>query len=415
MKKTILFFGFAGLFIFSLGYTDDAGIEPPDVMQLMEQNTPLAQEEAILPQQDDLSHNEVVWGFMSQKGKTKAKLAEAPEEVILDKKGKPQAVKNQNDLTQKGGWLVAEFLYWKPYVSGTPIGIKTELGALGDPANQVAVTPKEHHINYSFHPGFRAGLGCRLPYDHWDLAAVWTQLDAHGRKTLTRTGTKFVGTVWSPLTPIGNPVALYAKGDIHLKVADLELGKVFYPSRSFSLRPTIGARGTWIDQGMKLTYMEATGSNNDSTGNDHLHIRNRYQAGGLRGALAALWHIKHGIGFYGKAGFSLLWGKFKATINEHITGRNTSSGTIIDTTMREANNFNALKSVFDLTGGMSWTRVFSPKVRLCLYVDYEFNYWPNMQENKIYANSGAPGATYPIKIMGDIGFQGFNAGVRIDF
>lgn len=413
MKSKFFVSGIAAIFSFlSTGYGDEAVVE--DGSLIIAESAPADMlNDSSTTQDDVIAQSEIAWGFTSKKRASRAELANqsVTSEMNETPKAEQAVPENYNDITSCGAWVTAEFLYWKPSVSGVPIGLKSTTASFALDNNIVNTNGKEHQISYDFHPGFKAGLGYRLPYDQWDIYAQWTQLHAQGRKGLTPSNEKIVETIWTTITPVGNPSRLTAKGNIHLRVADLELGKVFYISRPFSLRSSIGARGAFIDQGMKLNYSNVASSQLSFTGNDHLHLKNKYQAGGLRGALAAYWNFKCGWTLFGKTGLSLLWGRFQSSIHENLTGLNTSPSE----TYKQINKTNLMKSVFDVASGISWTKVFSSKMRLSLYSTYEFNFWPNQVDISQYTKTGQLGALYLLKSKGDLGFQGFNVGGRFDF
>jgi|GEM_PF-5087405 hypothetical protein len=357
--------------------------------------------------------SEVAWGFRS-----KEEAAPPPVAIISTshESEKHPAKKNPgpyNNITGKGGWFFGEYLYWRPSNSELPFGLESTTIASADTDGNLITGNVERHIPYKMRSGFRVGLGCRLSSDQWDLAGQWTQFGAHGHKTIYNAGgPQHVTPIWEPI--IGsNPWKIGAKSDLHLKMVDIEIGKIFCPSQSFSLRPSIGTRWVSVDQRMRLHYEGLSMTIQSSYhifGQDQIHTKNEYQGMGLRGAASANWNFRTGFALYGKAGYSLVYGSFKSSLREQFTGYNTfTSNSPVNVSTKGKNDFHATRNIFDATAGISWTKVFSHTKRLSFNLAYEFTFLPNQGNQSVLFPTGTS------MLKTDLGFQGLTAGGRFDF
>ncbi len=116
-------------------------------------------------------------------------------------------------------------------------------------------------LDYQFGPGFRVGVGAGSACD-WG-----------GKLTYTRFCTETDDTITGYVTPVflGSRMAtsllpephFYNDGRIQAaidyNVLDLDLGKSFCPVEPVRLRPVLGLRGAWINQGFdtEFRYIEA--------------------------------------------------------------------------------------------------------------------------------------------------------------
>ncbi|HKZ00428.1 MAG TPA: Lpg1974 family pore-forming outer membrane protein [Rhabdochlamydiaceae bacterium] len=317
-------------------------------------------------------------------------------------------------------YATGEFLYWRAYEDGMDYAQKTFLANPGG-TGQVVANSQVHNLHFHYGPGVRAGIGYYMPHSDWDLFAQWTYLHPIARKKVTgfsetstypTTGadflfpTRFAGD-------LTNAMLQSAEGHwgVVFHTATLELGRVFSFNRWLSLRPHFGLMSAWINQKIKLNY--------DPVDPDLERLivkqRNNFWGVGFRAGLDTRWPLSQGFSIYGNFAAALLWGHF------HLSDHQSGDPSTVFSSGQELfvssifSSIERLRPNLQATLGLRWDKyIKNNRYHWGVNVGYEFNEWFDQNElYRIARNSSAlQNLTHP---GGDLGFQGWNFGLRFDF
>lgn len=197
-------------------------------------------------------------------------------------------------------YLIGEFLYWSANTDGPDFAYKAE----GTPRELPLADVKIKAFDISWHPGFRVGLGYRLPHDHWEARGYVTQFRTTNYLKQTAKSSAFIEPNFGQLN--GTPISFEKEdGHWHLKYTlfDVELTRIFGGSKAFAMSPFLGTRGAWIHQKQSRKF--------DGTQELHVDTKSHYRAGGLRLGSDCCFFLMDYVWFYGQAAMSILSGRFE--------------------------------------------------------------------------------------------------------
>lgn len=309
-------------------------------------------------------------------------------------------------------------------------------------------------------PGGRVGLGYNFSCDGWDIYVNWTYFK---NKATEKNRENLFTLVPEPgnfgfLNPWVNPAIsntttaiviptfqgpmfykIKAHWEFTLNAIDLELGRKYWLSRCFNLRPYVGLRGAWTNilfKTLSLNFIDfPTGILNFGPVNFHGtfkdHFKDQFWGVGLLGGIEPVWYFSSCFALFGDLDFSLLWGKFKNTNVEKYSGiadiRN--DGIVvpnINTLLYNAhakNDFFSMQSILDLALGLRFERTWCCDLyRTNLDLGWEHHIWFNhTHRSKLVGRS----TTIKLGVMDyfngvceeshDISFGGFVLRARFDF
>lgn len=210
-------------------------------------------------------------------------------------------VKNGMDL-----YISADFIYWTARLD-TLTYAKTGRGSFPN----VLETKKGNvqSVDWSWDPGFKAGLGWNFCHGCWDMNLQYTWL-------YTNVGDKKHSTLLLPsydLLPIEvqlNQITFnraHAHFDLHYQVGDLELGRNYYVSRTLKLRPFIGMKGTWQKQDYKVHYNAIPIAQFNTLFNFRARFDQSLWGLGMRAGINTSWQFSKYIGLYGNIALTGIW------------------------------------------------------------------------------------------------------------
>lgn len=307
----------------------------------------------------------------------------------------PNAMPSSNGI-----WVDAEFLYWHSYVGSMQYGIES------DSIATIHGSVKRPHFEWD--PGFRIGLGTKLPRDKWDIFVNYTYVLAQGHghggggddiifptyaSSYGFTGTTFYAD------------KAKAKWWLHLNMADAELGRNCFASKWLSIRPFIGVRGLVIDQNYTVKYFGGTDAPGDT---DKVGMNSDFWGVGLRAGFNTLWGLGKGFGLYGNGSGSLLSGHFQVHEKEKLIKADLVKFNV-------KNDVNNLVAVADLSLGLQWDYLFSKdRFHIGVKFGWEFNIF--FDQNQLFNFQSTPDTPGTINIANDdLSFQGLTLGLRFDF
>ncbi len=265
---------------------------------------------------------------------------------------------------------------------------------------------------WDWRPGFRAGFGFYTTNDFWNITADWTYLKIKSDSDATNGGTGFLLPLYYPaITDTSDTMALTHassrwSGDFN--TLDIMIGKPYHVSRYFTSNPMFGIRVGFIDQDYLIRYFQDDSSERD------VHLKNDYWGAGLRGFYEGQFLLGSGWYIFGKAAFSLLFGKFDISQqSENPTLAISGSNNLIYEYKTE-DSFYRVQPNAELALGFSWSRFYHKNQYLVsLKVAYEFHHWWDQNQARRFFDAD-PVANDTVS-RGDLSFNGFMFGLHFDF
>ena len=287
------------------------------------------------------------------------------------------------------GWFASvDFLYW--YANETDLAYAAQLTAVDAGTVEVAPGPtapavfsdisKLEYAGGGWDPGVRLGLGLNNLCDGWDLGIFWTWY--HNEDKESRTGS--AGTVTFPQNPgeivytspwqsrKGTRVftTVSGKWEFTLNALSLELGKRYYLSKCFTLRPYTSIRGMWTKTEFTATASRPATTSNPGTGNPSQdsasftdEFTNKFYGGGMGLGLEPTWFITPCFSIFAGAEVALLWGKHK--VKKDATGVQTrvdSAPNVGDQNISYMSSSSSKNSymtpVLDVSLGLRWENYY---------------------------------------------------------
>lgn len=263
-----------------------------------------------------------------------------------------------------------DFLWWRASEEGIQLGTEEFSDSFVNDPDPVRTTVfnRSHvkHPNFKYDPGFRLGLINACACDCYDIAFNWTHY--HTKAKVNGASDEDEGITffsdWERLVDV-NALAASATYTLNLDMLDLELGRKFYVSNCFVLRPSVGLRGVRLDQ----NYRVESEANLDSTSpipqlSDFLaevKSRSDFLAIGPRVGLDVEVHLGCGLAIFGQAAGAIVFGKFDNHSREAYRDFATvTSPTPITEFGYEAKSsaHRTSRTITDLAIGLRWDHCF---------------------------------------------------------
>lgn len=147
----------------------------------------------------------------------------------------------------QGRWDIwADFLWWSSNLNNVT-GFEAEQNTAG------AETDVKVHLKRPgshWDPGVRVGLGWNTGYDNWDIQGYWTYFYNSSKKG--ESPASFETNEVESLFGEG-----HAKARLRYNAADFEIGKSYYVSRHFFIRPFTGFHAIWTSLHTSFDYDSA--------------------------------------------------------------------------------------------------------------------------------------------------------------
>ncbi|MGE0670783.1 MAG: Lpg1974 family pore-forming outer membrane protein [Parachlamydiales bacterium] len=275
-------------------------------------------------------------------------------------------------------------LYWKAEQEGMEYAVKSP-----DPfASGVMHKGKLLTHDFDWNGGFRVGIGLHLPYDSWELKALWTRYCNSSTVHHHTSNPDFSPTFFS--LPNVAWFATHAKShySIEYNTVDATLQRDYFVSRSLTLRPIFGVRGAWIDQHFSQHFHGGPGGIGlfgPATGTQKVHVKNDFWGAGIFGGINLNFCFNRQWSIYGDLAGSLLWGHFDVKVKNRITGVNISGAHPSGNVKSETSN---LKANVQTGLGLQWQTTFSKsRYRLLFSAGYEILFW--------FSQNNAPRFVFP--------------------
>lgn len=319
------------------------------------------------------------------------------------------------------------FLYW--YARETDLSYALEVEAVqrtlptedNENPDLIFAPQKYHHLDTKWDPGVRVGVGWNDSCDGWDYYLNWTwfqntEKDSTSVPNYGTTGVGGSGDVFLPfLASNGESLLLNpwinqgfhvvgsnrliiswnsirARWKLTFNQIDLELGRKYYLSKCFVMRPYLGLRGAWTKINFRTTSSRMATSPLDGTIFDFTfkdRFKTRNWGVGLLGGFQPTFLFTPCFQLYGNADIALIWGEFEIKKRENYQGTTTStSETLLDPSYvnQSTSKFFQMNAILDLGIGLRWEDTWCcDQYRTALDVGWEHHIWlDHNHRNKTY-------------------------------
>ncbi|MBA3814977.1 MAG: hypothetical protein H0X29_00335 [Parachlamydiaceae bacterium] len=312
----------------------------------------------------------------------------------------------------------ADFLYWRASQDCLSLGREESLSQF--PGGARIESSRERSPHYRYDPGFRIGIATVCPSNCWDLALNWTHF--HSKANINSSSaccdnsSNHESVFVSEWQRISNafPDSASGRWKLDLDYVDLELGRKFYVSSCFILRPHFGLRGGRIDQHFRVKA-SANRSNAYQDFGSSLFVSEVTSKNNFRGigprlgldlelAMPCLKNMK----LFGQAAGSLVYGKFDRHSREHF--HDYTNDALYDgfgdvDFEGHASKYRTTRGMTDLTIGLKWEHCCNWCNRshpLTVAVAWEHHAFYNM--NHFISSCGGDLTTQGLTITAEIGF-----------
>jgi len=345
-----------------------------------------------------------------------------------------------------GFFISADFLYW--YARETKLSyaaefiMKPAVDVLPpfNPDTRIAAFPTDYkYLNTSWDPGFRIGLGWNMGCDGWDLSANWTYYHNHRKDSCSvpvftgdspLEGETGLCDRWNNMSLFGTPIwdRVSAKWSLHFNQIDLELGRKYWLSPCFTMRPYAGLRGAWSktkfnvkgELGPKFIAPDIDERMESSTDNSN----SRLWGVGFTTGIQPTWYFCRSLSLFSNLDASLLWGRFKGQQSEQIfkceaEQRQPEVAVIFDQQQTASNHFYTMQPIIDLAIGLRWESNWCcDRFRTELDLGWEHHVW--FDYGNRYLISDTSGGANPVfktytEVDSNLIMGGFVLRLRVDF
>ncbi|NGX27439.1 MAG: hypothetical protein K940chlam6_01375 [Chlamydiae bacterium] len=361
-----------------------------------------------------------------------------------------------------GFFLDAAFLYWYARETNLSYGLKIQAkertfvnGTVILP--DLVFAPQSYqHLGTQWDPGVRVGAGFNSECDGWDYYLNWTYFHNKKKSSETVPSTYGLGLPPTPnlaaedefllLNPWINasfhdfstdaPVMTFdkiaAKWRFNFNQIDLELGRKYWLSRCFNLRPYTGLRGAWTKTKFRTKSTRVRSVTND--GDYDISFKDRFRTrnwgAGLLGGIQPNLYFCSNFLLYGNVDVALIWGEFEVKKRENYVQSftNTVGEQTLDPSYSNSstNKFFQMNAILDLAIGLRWEESWCcDQYRSALDLGWEHHIWFDHNHRNKTSDFfvGSNGSTVPQEngfrmydeATGNLGYGGLVIRLRFDF
>jgi hypothetical protein len=291
-------------------------------------------------------------------------------------------------------FLTNEYLYWTTKEQGLAYGMYYLFN--GTTPFEV-LYGKTRHINPDMRLGYRNGIRYEFPDTHWDLNAVWTSYhNSKDSEFLPHNDLLFATFFLNKnFAPIAN--GAQAHWDLDFNAVDLEAAYTFRLGSSFSFRAFTGLKAAWIDQDVKVKYLNVTFTGFPEPVN--VASRNSYNSHnyGLRTGLNTQYHLGKGFKLFVNSALAVIWSSFNIIHIERAAGHPVRA--------KRRDSFESINPEVEVATGIAWQTDF--KHRRCfldLRLGWEQQVW--ISQNQFNQMSSAFAYEQQISQSTNMSFSG---------
>jgi len=314
-----------------------------------------------------------------------------------------------------GRFLRLEYLRWY----GRDINQAYALTATATPSSPdtdpLLVEPeKYHYIKPKWENGARITMGRHSSCDGWDSNISWTyyqnkttssvsvppfalpnpEIPASAQPFLPGPFEKVLINPWinQSFTPADGLSSFYftsisAKSKFRIHQLDLELGRKYWLSRCFLLRPFVGGRAVDIHTNFETSSFNVSGPLED-------RFTNKTKAAGLIGGLEPSFYLTSNFVLFGKINLALVWGQFKMQKRENYFFQpDPLAPPQIDYKHKMKSSFYGMEAGMGAQSGLRWEVCWcQDQFRTALDIGWEHQIWFDQSIRHLtFENSTNPG------------------------
>lgn len=250
------------------------------------------------------------------------------------------------------------------------------------------------NTDFDWDHGFRAGLSYLPDNQFWETRLYWTNYKTQATDN-HRTSTQIILPDFFSGFLSGN-YFFGANLDWNLRMnsVDIEAGHRYQLTNVLSLRPSIGIKGTNINQTINANWDAILYMSTEQV--DH-----QYYGIGPTLGIDSKWDIYKPFSFVGTLQSAFLWGTWN--INDTYRRPSALFGIITPTTITTKLKHSQLGTLMlDYFVGMQWEHVSTPHLNIQL--GYEMQYWANQLRIPTFQE---------LPVHGDLTLQGATCGISL--
>lgn len=315
---------------------------------------------------------------------------------------------NSPTLPVAGLFFQADLLFWQARENGLAYAVIASTPLVLDllPSN---LEIKEPEFEWDF--GFRIGLGYGGQSDGWDIGAQWTRFFSDARDLGSISSQKFFLPIWAH--PNFNafsfdPIRITeAHWQLHFNEIDAGVGRGFYVSKYFTVRPFAGPSAVWIHQHYHIEYEQPPLDPIPALANK-IHLKNAFFGIGAQVGCDLSFHLTRPLSLFTRASGAIYAGRFEIR-------RKESFRSITNEGFNVSHNLHAGRAATALEMGLSWEHAvqdsYYVRAELCYDIHYFFK---QNQMPRVISRVMSPLATYFVD-QGDLILHGGSFAVRLGF
>lgn len=317
--------------------------------------------------------------------------------------------------------ISADFLFWQARSDAQSYGVTSNLGSSIDTNNDRPVQGGTVlDMNFDWHPGFKLGIGGKIPRDHWDFITYWTHYISiqNSYAGAPADGKIFLNHSF-PVSTSGysSTGEIYASWKCKFDTIDMSLGRAYYMGKDFILQPCFGLKTAFIKQKSTAFLTAATfGENTQSISLKNSHFS---RAIGLLTGVKSDWQIFQGFKLIAHSNWSLLVNHTTHGFKELNPGMGLTTDTT--STVKQASTIAkvlnkegnlTLRSHVDAKVGFGWENKFKNGLYLDVSTNYEINYWWGQGNQYLFTSNVEK--SY-LNNLGDLVLHGFTLNLQLGF
>ncbi len=322
---------------------------------------------------------------------------------MINPPGRPQ-VRDGVDLFVK-----ADLLVWNAHENGLAFAVVNN----GSSSNLAHSNTKTIHSNWNV--GFRVGLGYNLPHDGWDISLSWLRINNNGSKHLNSHSNHNIfpsNTAPNDLLVGSNPCTkANSHWRLHLNQLDFDLGREFFVSKWLTLRPHFGVRTDWVRQKWNSKFRNF--NNRLSSSQVKVEYRDNWWGMGPEVGLDTQWGLGQGWSLFGDITGAIVYGFHDIdyeTKDSPAQFNTSSSGKLTDLD----DVYRISHPTLDLMLGLRYDHMFcNDRFHLGLQVGWEHHVYFGQNQFPVFVDDVQIGKY--VSNQGDLTYQGWTIGVRLDF
>lgn len=328
-------------------------------------------------------------------------------------------------------WVDASFTYWQPIQDNMEFALAGNRTASGAAPAVNGLDGSAVQQGFGFKPGFKVGGGWAAgKHDNWDFASEYTWFRGSQTTTSNNNATA-TGTGLRPL--VGVPgymypqAALSADGNslnsvnqvynsassywnLGMDLVDVNMGRWNYVGMNLMMRPYMGARGTWIRQNRKVTFVNdgTTGTASGAQGTYTVRDSAHSWAVGPQVGLSSKWMVAEGFRFEGDVELDVTYTKYT---NIYHTESGSSTLQSAYTYNTKETSMGTLRTHLDLEMGIAWGSYFDNNN---WYIDFAAMYgFQSFFNQNVFRTLAISEQSRPT--LANLYVQGLTVTARLDF